>query len=248
VNILCLKCGETPTIKAHVFPQSAVRAIRTRGPDAKIKEIYSDRAIISRNQNGIYDSSILCLICDGRIGVAEKWFIENLNDLHLAAAGQPPYYPIKLLLNTRAAIQFAVSIIYRSSLSLSNRFRGISLGPYTSAAGEIATGSDQADFKEPLVMINVLISNQLDVRQFVFYPVRCSGRNGSYYVFTISGIQFLVKFGGRHFGISDNDVYSEAFRVRPDDAETIVCCYPFNESAEAEFLRDVKGQDQRPRP
>lgn len=238
----CLRCGETPTVKAHVFPKSAVRSIRQRGPDTKTKEIYSDRAIIAQNQNGIYDPCILCKFCDGRIGVADKWFIENLENFHIAAVDRRPYESVKMSLDTYAAVQFAVSIIFRASLSCSNHFSGISLGTYTAAAGEIATGSNQADFGKPLVMINVLTSKQLDVRQFVFYPVRCSGGNGSYYVFTISGVQFLVKFGGRHQGISGNDTHSSIYRIRPGEG-AIVCCYPFDETAEAQFLKDVKGRD-----
>jgi hypothetical protein len=243
MNTNCLRCGEPPTIKAHVFPKSAVRAIRKRGPDTKTKEIYSNRAITAQNQNGIYDPSILCKTCDGRIGVADKWFIENLEIFHLTATERQPYESVEISFDTHAAVQFAVSIIYRASLSRLDHFSGISLGAYTVAAAEIATGSNQADFGQPLVMINVLTSTQLDVRQFVFYPVRCSGRNGPYYVFTISGVQFLVKFGGRHEGISDNDTYSSTYRIRPGE-KAIVCCYPFDDTAEAQFLRSVKERDR----
>lgn len=243
MNKRCLRCGEKPTIKAHVFPKSAVRAIRKRGPDTKTKGIYSDRAIIAKNQNGIYDPSILCKFCDGRIGVADKWFIENLENFHSAAADRRPYESVKILIDTYAAVQFAVSIIYRASLSRLDHFSGISLGAYTVAAGEIATGSNQADFAQPLVMINVLTSTQLDVRQFAFYPVRCSGRNGSYYIFTISGVQLVVKFGGRHQGISNDDTYSSTYRIRLGE-EAIVCCYPFDDTGEAQFLRNVKERER----
>jgi hypothetical protein len=239
MTIQCLRCGKSPTIKAHIFPSSTIRAIRKRGPDTKIKAIYGDRAITTRSPNGIYDAKILCKTCDGRIGVADKWFIENLENFHVAAVERQPFEPVKILLNANSAIQFAVSIIYRASLSCLNHFNDVSLGAYTAAAAAISTGSNGANFDKPFVMINVLTSAQYDVRQFVFYPVKCSGGNGQYYVFTISGVQFLVKFGGRHNGISHNDACLAEYRIR-SGGEAIVCCYPFEEAAEAKFLWRVK--------
>jgi hypothetical protein len=243
VNLFCLRCGETPTIDAHIFPKAVIRAFRNRGPDKKTLAVFSDCAIAAKNQNGIYDGNILCATCDGRIGVADKWFVENLEIFHSAAHARVPYETTEIALDARLAMQFAVSIIYRASLSRKAGLEGISLGYYNAIAGEISVGSNESDFNAPLVLINVLTSTRLDVRQFAFYPVRCSGSNGSYFVFTISGIQFLVKFGGRHQGISHDDVFSSALRLK-SGVKTVVCCYPFDDGAEAEFLRGVKRRAQ----
>jgi hypothetical protein len=243
VNLSCLRCGATPTIDAHIFPKAVVRAFRNRGPDKKTLAVFGNRAIVAQNQNGIYDGNILCSTCDGRIGVADKWFIENLESFHSAALARRPYETAEIVLDTRLAIQFAVSIIYRASLSRKVGLQDISLGYYDAIAGGISVGSNEADFNAPLILINVLTSARLDVRQFVFYPVRCVSSNGSYFVFTLSGIQFLVKFGGRHQGISHNDTYSSAHRVKLGE-KAVVCCYPFDEGAEAEFLRGIKRLNQ----
>lgn len=239
----CLRCGEAPTIDAHIIPKSAVRAIRSRGPDKKTMAVLGDRVIVARSQNGVYDARILCKDCDGCIGVADKWFAENLDDLHSAAFGRQPFEPVEVSLDARAALQFAVSVIYRASLSGLDHFADISLGPYLKMAGEIAVGSNRAEFDQPLVIINVLTSEHLDMRQFVFYPVKCSNGNGPYFIFTISGVQFLVKFGGRHAGVSDNDDLLSTHRIRPG-ATSIVCCYPFHESAEAQIMRNSKGRER----
>jgi hypothetical protein len=234
----CLRCGNTPTINAHIFPKAVIRAIRKRGPDTKTLGVRFGGAFPINTPNGLSDRKILCSTCDEAIGVADKWFVEILDDLHLSAQKTKPYDIIPLSLNAKLAIQFAVSVIYRASLSKSHHFAGISLGSYTDIAANIAIGAKGADFGSVLVLLNVLTSRNLDTKQFAFYPVRCTGDNGAYFVFVISGIQFLVKFGGRLKGITSNDWYSASLRLKPDQ-EVKACCYPFEHTAEADWLGGV---------
>lgn len=235
---LCLKCGEAPTINAHIIPAAAVRAIRERGPDTRTLAVRFGGAFPINTPNGLSDRKILCKSCDGAMGKSDKWFIENLDDIHLSATDAKPYELVQTSLNARFALQFAVSVIYRASLSTSPHFADISLGPYTSVAEDIATGSNDADLKSALVLINVLRSTNLDTKQFACYPVLCAGDNGVYFVYVISGIQFLVKFGGSLDGISSNDLYSANVRLDPDQP-VVMCCYPFENTAEANWLMKV---------
>lgn len=236
---LCKQCGDAPTVRAHIFPQSAIRSIRTRGPDTKTLAVFDDRAIVARSQNGIYDQNILCKDCDGLIGELDKWFAENLDKLHASVVDKEPFCPATVGIDAGAALRFAVSVIYRASLSHLHHFEQISLGSYVEAAGKIAISAMDTDAELPVVLINVLTSDQLDMRQWAFYPVRCVGDNGPYFVFTLSGVQFLVKFGGRHPGVTSDDDSSAKLTIRPGNDATIVS-YPFVESAEAGFLMKVQ--------
>lgn len=239
----CLRCGKKPTINSHIFPKAAVRAFRTRGPDKRTIAVLENRAMVANTQNGIFDPNILCATCDQRIGVADKWFIENLNVLHSAALGKKPYEVVKVKIDARRAIQFATSVIYRASLSRLDHFHDILLGPYNEVAGEIAINSTIADFLRPFVIINVLTSDILDLRQFVFYPVKCVNGNGPYFLFNISGIQFITKFGGAAHGLNGSDDLLSKHRVLPD-ADVNLCCYPFDDSAEALSMRNVRRGDK----
>ena len=164
-----------------------------------------------------------------------------MESFHAAALDQSSYSAVQIPLDPRAALRFAVSVVYRASLSSLDHFTDVSLGTYAKIAAEIAVNSDLSGIGMPLVAINVLTSETLDMKQLITYPVRCSGGNGQYYVFVVSGIQFLVKFGGMNDRIGLDDSYTPIFRVRPD-AELTVCCYPFQDSAEFEFLADPTRQ------
>jgi hypothetical protein len=234
----CLRCGNTPTINAHIIPQAVIRAIRKRGPDTKTLGVRFGGAFPINTPNGLSDRKILCSSCDGAIGIADKWFLEALDDLHSSARDTKPYNVIQPSLDAKLALRFAVSIVYRASLSQSQHFVGISLGSYTDIAANIAIGAEGADFGSVLVLLNVLTSRNLDTKQFAFYPVRCMGDNGAYFVFVISGIQFLVKFGGRLKGITNKDLYSASLRLKADQ-EVKACCYPFEHTAEADWLGSI---------
>ncbi len=239
----CLRCGNEPTVRAHIFPKSAIRAIRFRGPDTKTMAIFDDRAIPANNPNGVFDDDILCARCDSRIGVVDKWFVESLDALHADVVDRPSYTPSVLEIDADAALRFAVSVIYRAALSRLDHFAQILLGPYTNLAGNVAVGSGDADLEAPLVLINVLTSDELDMRQWAFYPVRCATDNGSYFVFALSGVQFLVKFGGRHPGVSSNDRYSSQLRIKPGN-NVAICPYLFVDSAEFDFMRQIKRSSE----
>jgi hypothetical protein len=244
MNQHCLKCGRQPTINAHIFPQSAVRAIRQRGPDTKTLAVTHDRAFTAKFQNGFFDPAILCKICDGKIGVADKWFVENIDTIHNVAEGCKPFGVVVTQLDPSLVIQFAVSVIYRASLSNLGQFSHVSLGPYTEIASEIAVEANQSELSAATVLINLLTSKKHDTKQFAFYPLRCSAGNGPYFVFTISGIQFLVKFGGRFNSVGMTDDLLSKLRIMIGKS-VMLCCYPFSESAESKFIMDVKAKDNK---
>jgi hypothetical protein len=232
----CRNCGSAPTIKAHIFPQAALSRIRTRGPDRKIVAVLDDRAIIAQNQNGIYDPQILCRDCDAKIGILDKWFVEHIDAFHQATVMADPFTMISVPVDPISAIKFAVSVIYRASISKRDDFSDISLGPYDNLAGDIAFGIREVGDEPLQVLINVLTSQSLNTKQFAFYPVRCSGSTGRYFVFTISGIQMLVKFGGARLGSTDDVDYFEQLWLRQREP-LFALAYPFEESAEAMHLK-----------
>jgi hypothetical protein len=237
----CKQCGIAPTIEAHIIPKAVVRNIRTRGPDLKTIAVFNNRAVTARNQNGVFDRDILCKDCDGKIGTSDKWFVENLEKFHSSASGQPPYSTTQVMPKGSDALRFAVSVIYRASLSKLAHFHDISLGQYEAVAARISLGLEAHSSVEPIVLVNVLSSETLDMRQFVTYPIRCVNGNGRYYVFTASGVQFLVKFGGRRAGVGRDDIFTSNLRAR-SDSPLVVCCYPFNDSAEAHMFAQAANR------
>ena len=203
-----------------------------------------DRTLTAKFQNGLFDHAILCKDCDGKIGVADKWFVENIDTIHNAAEHCKPFEVVTTQLDPSLVIQFAVSVIYRASLSNLGQFSHISLGPYTGIASEIAVETKHSEFSAATVLMNLLTSEKYDTRQFAFYPVKCSGGNGPYFIFTISGIQFLVKFGGRLSAIGNSDDISSKLLIALGKS-VMLGCYPFSESAESKFLLGVKAKDNK---
>jgi hypothetical protein len=200
--------------------------------------VFHDRAITADKQNGLFDSNILCKICDNEIGKVDKWFTENFQIFHDLSKELSAYSTFEVPIDPIMAIRFGVSVIYRSSLSRIEQFARISLGPYSEIAGQIATGKIGAHVQNPVVLINTLISNHLDTRQFAFYPVRCAGGNGIYFVFALSGLQYLVKFGGVKMGVTPDDQFSANLTIGQNLPVKSVCC-PFEDSAEADFMFKV---------
>lgn len=232
---LCRQCGENALIKAHLFPQAAIRGFRQRGPDKKTMAVFHDRAIPANKPNGLFDPNILCKTCDNKIGEADKWFLENFQKFHDTAKNRRSYSVFDVPIDPIMAIRFSVSVIYRTALSRIDQFSQISLGPYSKTAGKIAIGEKFEETDIPIVIVNTLTSKQLDTRQFAFYPVRCSAGTGIYFTFALSGLQFLVKFGGDSGRISSDDPFSSFWRLYPERIAKSIC-YPFEESAEAVFM------------
>lgn len=237
----CKQCGDAPTIEAHIIPKAVVRSIRNRGPDLKTIAVFNNRAVTARDQNGVFDRDILCKDCDGKIGTSDKWFVENLEQFHSSASGQPPYSTMQVMPKGCDALRFAVSVIYRASLSKLAQFRDISLGEYEAIAARISLGLEVSSSDEPIVLISVLSSGTSDMRQFVTYPIRCAQGNGRYFVFTASGVQFLIKFGGWRAGVGRDDIFTSCLRVR-SETPLVVCCYPFIDSAEAQMFEQITNR------
>lgn len=197
--------------------------------------------MVARDQNGIFDDSILCHRCDNDIGKADNWLAKNANTLRFATENVDDYNYLSVKCDATMAIRFAVSVIYLASLSKNDHFQGVRLGKYERQAGNIAVGALEADCNLPFVMVNVLTDQVSDPRQFGFFPVRVKGPNGAYFIFAVSGLHFLVKFGGWRNGIRGEDPQFSALRVRPGNVMTVTN-YPFRDTAEADFLLRARNK------
>ena len=240
----CLKCGSFPTIKAHIFPQAALKRIRSRGPDTKLIALDGYRSKIAKRQNGIFDPNILCSNCDGLLGKLDDWFLKLINDITSVAHSKCAYEPFLLDIDPKLATRFAISIVYRASLSSRIEFQHVQLGRFSSFAENIVFDTFEVSGCQPIIMMNVLTSSSLDMRQMAFYPVKCANGNGPYFVFAISGIQFLVKFGGRHSGLAKSNDLSQNLRLRVGQP-VVAVSHPFEDSAEGQFMLGVARASKR---
>ena len=136
---VCQLCRQAkPLINAHIYPKAIALEI---GGTGDVPRTYSvDGSEPSRRMpQGWYDVSILCADCDGRVlGPLDEYGIEFLR--RGRTDSRPSGHPSSWLPRARPdtdAVRlklFAVSLLWRSAVSIRPEFEQVRLGPFEETA------------------------------------------------------------------------------------------------------------------
>jgi hypothetical protein len=111
----CKNCGTDETIRAHLIPQAFVREVR--GKDKAHAIVSADLTAFKPSQNGDFDDSILCALCDNLLGKDEKYAFETLAELrkkHAHLVNQP--FEVHEF-NGDRLLRFAMGIVWKFSVT-----------------------------------------------------------------------------------------------------------------------------------
>jgi hypothetical protein len=141
----------------------------------------------ARYQLGAFDKNILCGVCDRKLGQLDEYALGICNrELPRAALGS---------IGTIADVDcdrmasFAVSVVWRASVSAHPSFATIDLGPLSDRARSAAFDHRADQFP---VIIYRLVSPRYDVRQFYVEPARRRIEGVNAYSFHLGGFQWFV--------------------------------------------------------
>ncbi len=124
---LCnVKLDDKNSCKAHIFPRCLLKSYS--------KEEFGNLILIGtnmdkkrRNPQGVYDDSILCSSCDGKLGVYDNYALNFVNNSVLYAHPSGTFWTIDGV-NQQQLKLFCLSYMWRASIINRPEFSGINLG------------------------------------------------------------------------------------------------------------------------
>jgi len=130
----CKLCGESKKLcKAHIVPQS-FNFPKTPGERPSILMSNHKGFRTKRSQTGVYDPNILCSDCDRKLG--DDFDSYAATELLKATNRKPHRLKDKIVLfeypdcDPDRIIGFALSVLWRASISDQEMYQRVSLGPY----------------------------------------------------------------------------------------------------------------------
>jgi hypothetical protein len=226
----CQECGKGPTCDAHIVARGFARLIADT--NNHVLEISQTGAKKAKRQHGFFDGNILCAECDREIGKLDDLAISYCRDFVLPQ-NITPYQPLFLpKFDTAKMCRFAISVVWRASISSIPQFNDIKLGPYEDVARDLIFGRIQIQScKELHLQVNVLTSPFLDMKSHIGLPIQVRNECGPYVIFSAGSLQWLVRFGGTKFGSGGNVTFASQLALNSND-KPVAVAYPFSKSAD----------------
>jgi hypothetical protein len=137
---ICKMCGiDKKLIKAHIIPKAFFKEIAN--PKDDFPKIYSNDDYPRKAPIGIYDENILCEDCEKKFkeidDYAVDFFIEENYEKKYYKKKYPYVFNIAISANNKLLKLFAISLLWRGSVSKQPFYSDIQLGPFEEKAKEL---------------------------------------------------------------------------------------------------------------
>ena len=199
-----LNCTNTALIKAHIIPRGFARLARERGKTISIEA--DRRPAVAKNQLGIFDHSILCAACDGKLGRFDDYAVEFCETF---LKRQKPYSDLGFQVpnadtdpnaDTELLRKGILAILWRASISALPECGGVSLGSYEQKARDVLFGAvPLSQFPEFQIVVQQYVAPFARSVGFYTLPHRTKFAALNTYLFGLVGLRFLVKLDARPF-------------------------------------------------
>lgn len=225
-------CRSVDLIDAHIVPRGFARIMHGKnGYNLGITEKGAQRAKL---QHGRFDRNILCADCDRKLGELDEFALTFCtSDLPRAQEGT-----IGSIANVDCdrLAAFAISLVWRASISRLAAFDDIDLGPVANRARDASFGEREKAFR---VIMNRLVSPRYDVLQFYVEPVRWRMSGLNIYSFQLGGFQWFVLADGRAVPSHLRPLLINGLDTLPSLA------IPFEETIEFKGMQAVADRQRR---
>ena len=240
---VCKNCGCKPTCEAHIIPASFLSFAKKGNNHLVTLGLSGSKK--AKRQKGLADYNILCINCDQIIGKFDKYAIEFCRGF-IAPKDYKNYECIPLPnLDANKIRRFAISVIWRASISQLSDMGNVKLGPFEDKARDLIFGDEDLDQCNSLhIQISFLTDEHGLASQMVTYPIRCRNENGVCFIFLAGGFQFLVRFGSKPIASEKHLQFAKILAIRSDQQPQGVK-YPFDEAGEFEIVRLAAAEDVR---
>lgn len=144
----CQLCGVNPaSCRSHIIPKQFFRRIRGKAPH--LLELHVGGRVDPRHtQSGIKEQGILCVDCDQKLGVFDRYGYDVLPERLVASqikrlAPDMTVYEIGLV-DTSKFKYFLCALLWRASRSSHPLFQFLKIGPYEEKFQKILSGKSNA--------------------------------------------------------------------------------------------------------
>jgi len=194
----CRACGSSPTIQAHIIPQSFAR--EAKGAEKHLFLIGDQHKI---NQSGLFDRNILCGPCDQRLGVYDKYayeFCKSIQREVLPSTTSELVLTIRYNADTEKLVRFAYAVIYRASISDRPDFVEFSLGDFENVLWSALFSSGDGETTHFGEVLMVRYSHtRVNPMDLFSYPYRSEFNGRELAIFSLGGFRFMIRVGGFDF-------------------------------------------------
>jgi hypothetical protein len=188
-------CTSIDLIDAHIIPRGFARDMMRASGYNMLASM--DKA--HKTQHGIFDPNILCANCDGIIGAFDNYAIEVCRSFQKKHREFDDRF-LMLDVDGDKLAKFALSVLWRASISNRPEFKKIDLGPYSDLAKEVIFGSKTLkDFPEYELMLLRFESPRINVEGLYTSPVRMTNVGINVWGFTLCGFRFMAKMDKRQW-------------------------------------------------
>lgn len=186
----CQVCGEGPTVRSHLLPRALAHDTRAGSSHLRVGSINDDGFETSRA--GIFDDGILCDEHEQKLRPFDTYAVKFCRtfDERRADLGEGRFL-IKPV-DADLLVRFAVSVIWRFSVSTRRESPKVELGAFGKPFQDIVFDSASCD-REPALIIWANTSELTNLKGFSILPA-CGRQLGRrYWSFMVSGISFVLK-------------------------------------------------------
>ena len=205
--MLCRLCNQTGKFtKSHIIPEAFFRELRIENvPPTKISNTLG--RFPKRSPIGVYDQEILCEECEPKFSTMDDYGIKVLLKQRdeffepvIDSAGREVASQSKAV-DQHLLLVFLIGTLWRASVSKSDFFKRIELGPYEEEARQVVLNQAlnvPKIFAAALTKWSTTDENQYIARS-ILDPIRETNRNPNRYRFYFGKIVAYIKVDQREF-------------------------------------------------
>jgi hypothetical protein len=210
VSGTCVVCGQSPTVRSHLFPRALIH--RIRGAEKHVIEGDRDRAGVRLTQGGLWDDQLLCEVHEASLGAADDYAIRLSRRFEKSGTIAPSGTSYRLgNPQPELLLRFAYATIWRHVVSKHGASHALDLGPYRRKIEEyLFNGASLA--LEAIVGRSNVVDPHGNPIEVGIAPYKSKLYGWTIWLFTIGGFDFYIKTDQRPFPkawqpflVNDND-------------------------------------------
>lgn len=190
----CCICGNAPTVISHLLPKAL--ALDTRGSSKNLKIGSISETGHQHLQAGFFDPDMLCDTHEKMLLPYDTYavkFCRNFEEKSQDLGDDMFYIPD---VNTDLLVRFAVSVVWRFSVSKVRGIPNVKLGPFQDRFRDIIFYNAPCT-PEPALIIRANRSSRINIKGTFSAPAQSKNFDRRFWAFTISGISFILKTDSR---------------------------------------------------
>lgn len=236
---ICQQCKSAPTIKAHIIPKAFTHLARDGEKNLAQLSVRGGPS----TQSGLWDSNILCQVCDGKLGIYDAYAIDFIR--HQENVAPKEYSPFEVKdADVAKLLRFAMAVIWRASLSDRQEFKHVDLGPYGERFRQtLYDGAPVPQTFETVVFRYRSRRSTFPTHQIIRQPVVRKHKGARYYDFIAAGWNFITKAGQAPLSLE-----MQEFALREKSPAFFSANMPFEQTKDESVLKYLINLTRQRRP